>query len=139
APAHAQDASEAVDKPWSRGVSMAQRQEARALFREGNRLLQVPLFAQAAEEYLAAIALWPHPAFHYHLAIAQLNLVQSIEAYESLGQAMQYGRDALGEREHRQAQEYLRRLEKQLGRVVVICDEPGAEVTLDGRHLLTGP
>lgn len=129
----------AADKPWNHGVNIEQRKRARALFLEGNRLLQVPLFAQAADKYKQALALWPHPAFHYNLAIAQLNLVQPIDAYESLLQAMQYGPEALGASEHAQAQEYRQRLEQQLGRVGVACDEPGAEVTLDGQRLFTGP
>ena len=141
--AHAQEAGDVAqetgEKPWSRGVSMAQRRAARALFLEGNRFLQVPLFAQAADKYREALALWPHPAFHYNLAIAQLNLVQPIDAYESLARAMAYGPSALGEREHRQAEEYRRRLAQQLGRIAVACDEPGAEVTLDGQRLFTGP
>lgn len=141
AAAWAQEASvqDTGDKPWNEGVSLAQRQAARELFLEGNRLLDVPLFARAAEKYAEALVLWEHPAFHYNLAIAQLNLVQPIEAYESLQKAMQHGAGPLGEREHRQAQDYLERLAQQLGRIAVACDEAGAEVTLDGRLLFTGP
>lgn len=132
-------AGRAAAKPWNRGVSVDTREKARQHFLEGNRLFNVPLFAQAAEKYKEALALWQHPAFYYNLGIAQLNLVQPIEAYASLDRALLYGPDGLGEREYRQAREYLERLEQQLGHVVVACDEAGAEVTMDGRYLFTGP
>jgi hypothetical protein len=57
-------------KPWSRGISMETRARARDIFTEGNRLMAIPLFAPAAKKFKEALALWPHPAFHYNLAIA---------------------------------------------------------------------
>jgi tetratricopeptide (TPR) repeat protein len=144
APGAALDADAAQEepaqtKPWSHGVPMAQREAARALFLEGNRYLDIPLFAQAAEKYQEALALWPHPAFHFNLALAQLNLVQPVEAYESFGRAMAHASDGIGEDKHRLAEDYRHRLEQRLGRIEVTCDEPGAEVTLDGRPLFVGP
>ena len=126
-------------KPWSRGVPQAQRARARELFLEGNRYLDVPLFAQAAEKYQEALALWPHPAFHFNLALAQLNLVQPVEAYESFGQALAHAPDGIAEDKQRLAQDYRQRLEQQLGRIEVTCQQPGAAVTMDGRPLFTAP
>jgi hypothetical protein len=119
-------------KPWSRGVPKAQREQARALFLEGNRYLDVPLFAQAAEKYLEALTLWAHPAFHFNLALAQLNLVQPVEAYESFGRALTYAPDGIAEDKQRLAQDYRQRLERQLGRIEVTCEQPGVAVTMDG-------
>ncbi|HMG21017.1 MAG TPA: hypothetical protein VK607_06855, partial [Kofleriaceae bacterium] len=48
------------DKPWNRGVPLADRQAARDLFLEGNRLFKIPLFARAAENYAAALRKWKH-------------------------------------------------------------------------------
>jgi hypothetical protein len=126
-------------KPWSRGISMESRAQARDIFMEGNRLMAIPLFAPAAEKFEEALALWPHPAFHYNLAIAQLNLLQQIAAYENLKKAIEYGAGPLGEDEYRQAMEYYRRLQTQLAVVHLRCDDQGAEVRLDGRLVLTGP
>ncbi|MCG8419775.1 MAG: PEGA domain-containing protein [Proteobacteria bacterium] len=126
-------------KPWNRGVSREQRKVARQIFLDGNRLLEIPSFRRAADQYRRALELWPHPAFYYNLTIAQLNLVQPIEAYRSLAEALRYGVAPLGPDKHAQALEYRARLDEQLGRVVIVCDERGAEVTLDGREVLTGP
>lgn len=140
APGHADDVdTEPTGRPWSANVSRDQRVEARELFLEGNRLLRIPRFAQAAEKYEAALKLWPHPAFHYNLAIAQINLVQPIEAHGSLAKALRYGAAPFEQDKYDQALEYQKRLEQQLGRIEITCAEPEAEVTLDGRLIFTGP
>jgi hypothetical protein len=115
------------------------RESARALFLEGNRLFRVPLFAQAAEKYEAALDAWKHPAFYFNLSIAQLNLGQAVEAHENLERAMKYGPGPLGEAEFQEARKQLQEIERQLGRIFVICQTKGAEVTLDGVALFTAP
>jgi hypothetical protein len=125
--------------PWESGVSAERRQAARELMLEGNRLIKVPLFAQAAARYRDALALWAHPAIHYNLGIAQLNLVQPIEAYRSFQEAMRHGPAALGQEKFEQAEEYLAILETRVARIEVSCDIAGAEVTLDGEPLFVGP
>jgi hypothetical protein len=120
-------------------VSLEVRAQARALFLEGNKLLKIPLFAEAADKYQQALALWPHPAFYYNLVIAQLNLVQPVEAYHSLEKALEHGPRTLGEQRYQQGLKYRAQLHKQLGFVTVRCDDEGAEVRLDGQLVLTGP
>lgn len=127
------------DKPWNRGVPVETRQAARDLFLEGNRLFRVPLFAQAAEKYSAALARWKHPAFYFNLALAQLNLGLEVEAHDNLGHAVEHGEASLGADEFREAQKQLHDVERQLGRIQISCQTPGAEVTLDGATLFTGP
>jgi tetratricopeptide (TPR) repeat protein len=119
-------------------VSLEIRAQARELFLEGNKLLKIPLFADAAEKYKQALALWPHPAFYYNLVIAQLNLVQPVEAYHNLEKAMEHGPTILGERRYQQGLRYRAQLQKQLGFVTVRCDEHDAHVRLDGQLLFTG-
>ena len=144
APARAQPASEPIlvdddGKPWSQGVSLETRQAARELFLEGNRRFRIPLFARAAEKYTAALARWKHPAFYFNLALAQLNLGQDVEARESLEHALQYGEEPLGAAQFLEARRQLQELERQLGWIRVTCRTRGAEVTLDGVRLFTGP
>ncbi len=125
--------------PWDRGVSAESRKAARALFLEGNRLMQTLLFARAAEKYVAALSKWKHPRFYYNLAAAQIGLGQEVEARESLEKALAHGAAPLGEAEFQEAQKKLQDVTRQLGRIRVICQTPGAEVTLDGTTLFTGP
>jgi tetratricopeptide (TPR) repeat protein len=127
------------DKPWTQGVSAEDRQAARELFLEGNRRFRIPLFAKAAEKYAAALARWKHPAFYFNLAVAQLNLGEDVEARENLERALEYGEEPLGAEQFQEAQRQLREVERQLGRIRVSCPTQGAEVTLDGVKLLTGP
>lgn len=129
-----------IEKPWNRGISREKRIAARNIFLEGNRLLKVPLFAQAAQKYQEALQLWQHPAIYYNLAIAQLNLVQPVEAYQSLEWAMAHGPEPLfSEERYKQAAEYRARLKEQLSVIEVSCEEAGAEVLLDGELLFTAP
>jgi tetratricopeptide (TPR) repeat protein len=127
------------DEPWSRGVATEVQDAARAVFLEGNRLFKIPLFAQAVEKYTEALGKWEHPAFYFNLALAQLNLGQDVEAHGSLEQAMRYGAAPLGEDEFREARKQLLEIERRLGRLRISCPTPGAEVTLDGVALFTGP
>jgi hypothetical protein len=126
------------DKPWNRGVPTETRQAARDMFLEGNRLFSIPLFARAAEKYLAALSKWKHPAFYFNLALAQLNLGQEVEAHENLKQAVRQGEEPLGAEQFHEAQKQLAELEHQLGRLRVNCPTTGAEVTLDGAPVFTG-
>jgi hypothetical protein len=127
------------DKPWNKGVPVETREAARALLLEGNRLFKVPLFARAAEQYTLALSKWKHPAFYFNLALAQLNLGQEVEAHDNLKEAIRQGEEPLGAEQFQEAQKQLQELERQLGRIRVTCPTPGAEVTLDGAPLFTGP
>ena len=125
--------------PWYHGVSDADRRAARALFLEGNRLFRIPLFAKAAEKYTAALARWKHPAFYFNLALAQLNLGMEVEAHESLQHALRFGVAPLGQQQFVEAQRQLQEVKRQIGQLRVTCQTPGAEVSLDGVPLFTGP
>jgi tetratricopeptide (TPR) repeat protein len=131
--------SGADDRPWNQGVTLDRREAAREVFLEGNRLFRVPLFAQATARYTAAIAIWPHPALHFNLALAQLNLGLEVEARDNLARAIQAGPEPLGAEQYQEAQNQLAEVERLLGRLRVTCSTPGAEVTLDGVTLFTGP
>ena len=139
----ADGAGEAVsapdDMPWIQGQSLEERKRARASFLEGNVLLADTLFARAAVKYEQAIAIWAHPAFFYNLALARIHLDQSIEAYESMRQAVRHGPEPLGEDLYQNAQNFLALLGGQLAEIEVVCDEPEATVTLDGKPLFVGP
>ncbi len=126
------------DAPWNEGVDVDKRRAARAVFLEANALARKRFFASAAAKYRQALELWPHPAFSYNLALAQLQLDQPIEAHASLERAIAHGTGPLGDR-YDQARQQIARIESELGTIEVTCAEPGARVMLDGRLLFTGP
>lgn len=138
-PASAQVSVDGNDKPWNRDVPLATREAAKDLFLEGNRLFNIPVYARAADKYIAALAIWKHPAFYFNLAITQLNLGQDIEARDSLEKSLQHGEEPLGPEQFKEARRQLHDLEGHLGRIQISCQTQGAEVTLDGATLFTGP
>jgi hypothetical protein len=127
------------DRPWVEGVPLEHRRQAYALFLEGNTIIKDGLFPRAVEKYKAALDLWEHPAFHYNLGIAQMNLDQIVDAYQRFQAARQHGPRPIGEDKYKQAQVYLNLLGNQLAEIEVICEEPDAEVVLDGKILFRGP
>jgi tetratricopeptide (TPR) repeat protein len=129
----------AGERPWAAGVSADQQKTALAKFREANELLNSGLFGRAAETYKEALKSWKHPAIHYNLALALMNLDQPIEAYENMQQATVYGEGPLDKDKLEHAKEYLLLLEKQIANVQVSCDKVGAKVSLDGKEVFVGP
>jgi hypothetical protein len=133
------EASRPEDRPWAVGVSQEQQMHAKALYQAGNRLFGNSLFAAAVTKYRNALKLWNHPGIHYNLALALISLDRPLDAYESIVEALKYGPDTLHPDEYRRALDYQRLLRRQIAEVDVVCNEPGAIVTLDGKFLLTGP
>lgn len=128
------------DRPWAQGVSKENQDKARQLFNEGNALLTEQFFLRAATKYREALNYWDHPAIHYNLSLALMNLDQPIELYESLGKALAYGPIPLiDDQKYSLALQTRQVLEGQLVRVEVICEQPGATVTMDGKLLFTSP
>jgi tetratricopeptide (TPR) repeat protein len=127
------------NRPWAAGVSPERQKQALVAFREGNGLLNQGLFARASETYRKALESWPHPAIHYNLALAQMNLDQPIEAYENFQKAIAYGDAPLEKDKLEHAKEYMLLLEKQMANIEVSCDKPGAKVSVDGKEVFVAP
>ncbi|HEX5749352.1 MAG TPA: carboxypeptidase-like regulatory domain-containing protein [Archangium sp.] len=142
-PASAQERGSTLESaevnPWVRGVPKKNRLEALELFEMGNARLEESLFVQALESYQKALAQWNHPAIHYNMALALMSLERPLEVHLHLTEAMRYGPDPLGSEKYENGRRYLALVEKQLARVEVSCDEPGASVSLDGQFLFVAP
>ncbi|MFZ5442590.1 MAG: hypothetical protein ACOZQL_21450 [Myxococcota bacterium] len=127
------------ERPWAKGVPKDRQTKAIGLFREGNSALKESLFPKAAATYKEALQVWDHPAIHYNLALALVNLDQPVEVHEHLTAALKFGPAPLDDDKYQQAQRYLALIERQLTKVKVTCAFDGAQVRLDGRPLFTGP
>jgi hypothetical protein len=125
--------------PWVAGVTPEEQQAALRLFREGNSQLNDGLFVSAVNKYRDALKHWNHPAIHYNLSLALLNLDQPIEVYDELNKALQYGAAPLEKDKYDHAKEYLLLVEKQLADVEVSCDKIGAKVSVDGKEVFIAP
>lgn len=122
-----------------RDVSEANEKAALAAFREGNDQFNDNFFKKAAEKYRQALGHWDHPAIHYNLALALINLDQPIEVYEQLNKALQYGPDPLEKDKYDHAKEYLRLVEGQLADIEVSCNQPGAKISVDNKEVFVAP
>ncbi|HVK89713.1 MAG TPA: hypothetical protein VM513_36575 [Kofleriaceae bacterium] len=124
-------------RPWAAGVAPAQQQAALVRFREANNQLNSGFFADAAKLYREALKDWNHPAIHYNLALALLNLDQPIEVYDSLEKAIKFGPAPLDKDKFDHAKEYMLLVEKQIATVEVSCAKAGAKVSVDGKEVFT--
>ncbi|HEX2688812.1 MAG TPA: hypothetical protein VHN14_19450 [Kofleriaceae bacterium] len=127
------------DTSGNRNVSKNDEAEAGTLFRQGNELLNNGLFPQAVEKYRTALSRWDHPAIHYNLALAYINLDQPLEVFAELNKAMQYGADPITEEKFDHAKQYLKLVEGQLADIEVSCDKIGAKVAVDGKDVFIAP
>lgn len=131
------------ERPWARGVSESDQAAALRMFREGNASLNEGVFVTAVKQYREALGRWDHPAIHYNLALALMNLDQPIEVYESLAKALKYdpkaGPAPLDADKYDRAKNYMLLAQKQVANVDITCDKPGAKVAVDGNVVFIGP
>lgn len=128
------------DRPWARGVSEDDREAARSLFKEANELLMQQYFKEAAVRYRAAMDHWDHPAIHYNLSLALMNLEQPVELYTALKKSLEHGVEPLIEQaNYDRAEQLLKVVGQQIAHFEIICNEPKAQVAMDGRVLFIGP
>jgi hypothetical protein len=139
APAAAPVAAPAPERPWAAGVAPAQQEEALRIFTAGNELFEQSNHAQALTRYREALKAWDHPAIRFNAAVALINLDQPLQAFENLEAALRFGEAPFNAETWRQGLLYKKLLSGQLSELEVVCDEPGAEVTLDGERLFTAP
>jgi hypothetical protein len=127
------------DTSSSRSVSVDDEKAATVSFLQGNDQLNNGLFPQAVEKYNQALARWDHPAIHYNLALALINLDRPLEVYEHLVKSIAYGPEPLDKDKFDHAKEYLKLVEGQLADIEVSCDKPGAKVSVDERVVFVAP
>lgn len=129
----------AARDPWYAGVSPEAQRTAKALFEAAVASHKQWLLADAVAGYEQALAHWEHPQIRFHLGRAQEKMGDTVAAYENLSRAMRWGPAPFTPEEAEMAREMLQRLEASLARLEASCDEPGAEVFLDGKPWFVCP
>ena len=124
-------------RPWAAGVTQENQRIAFKKFQEGNAQLNDGLFPAAVKLYREALSHWQHPAIHYNLALALLNLDQPVEVFESLQAAVKFGAAPLEKDKFEHAKEYMLLVEKQIATIDVSCSKPGAVISVDGKVVFT--
>jgi hypothetical protein len=126
-------------RPWAQNVPIEEQQAAVQLFHQGNSLSKNSLFSNAVESYQQALAHWDHPAIHYNMAMALQTLSRQLELHEHLTAALRYDGKPLDEGKQKRAQQLKTVVEQQLARLEIICDVPGATVTMGDQPLCSAP
>jgi hypothetical protein len=125
--------------PWRKGVVPEDQLRALEAFKRGNALLKDGLFAQAVEAYREALGHWNHPAIHYNMALALVNLDQPLALLYALEAAMQYGPGPLEQERFDRAKDLRMLVLRQIGQLEVKVPVEGAVLIVDGKELLRGP
>lgn len=120
-------------------VSPERKERALKLLRAGNKHLEEADFEPALAIFKSALTEWDHPAIRFNMVVALFRLNRMVEAYVNLIAALRYGPGPFKSDVYAQALNYKTLLETSVAELVVVCAEPGARVTLDGRYLFTGP
>jgi hypothetical protein len=120
------------NEPWYRQANADVRTRARDLFTQALDKHQQLFRGDAAELYDQALALWDNPDIRWNLALVLEDLGKYLRAYQQLDGALRWG-EALGAERLRGVRERMQKLEaERLARIEAACDEPGAEIRLDG-------
>lgn len=125
------------NRPWAIGVTPARQKAALEHFAEGNEQLNFGAFGEAVKHYRKALESWKHPAIHYNMALALMNLDQPVEVYDALEQAVKYGEAPLEKDKFDNAKQYLLVWSKQIAEIEVTCRKEGAKVSVDGKEVFT--
>jgi hypothetical protein len=138
-PTPAAGTAPAAERPWARDVPQEAQDHALQMFESANKLFEDSQHASALAKYREALEVWDHPAIRYNVAVALIHMDQPLAAFENLEAALKYGKAPFNDATYEQALTYRKLLIGQLSQLRVTCAEPGAEVTLDGKVLFTGP
>jgi hypothetical protein len=110
--------------PWSVGVTLEAKNQARALLTEGNDNFIRDNFTDAITKYLAALAIWDHPAIAFNAVRTLVRLDRNVEAADMLERAMRFQSAPLGAEAFAEAQGYQRLLANLVAKVEVRCAQP---------------
>ena len=128
------------NRPWAVGVSQERQSQALALFTEGTDLLKDAFFTRAVEKYKEALDQWDHPAIHFNMAKALMNLDNPVDAYKHLDSSLKYGGAPLDEDQIDQVKRYMKLLyDGELADLVIEAKQEGAIVSLNGVEIFKGP
>jgi len=111
---------------------------ANKLFQQGNDHFMRQRYVQAVSSFKKALKLWDHAAIRFNLAVCFIHLGKPAVAYRHLVRAIRAGKANLG-RKWQEAQSYHKLLQRRVAQLKITSKSKGAEISLNGRRLFTGP
>jgi tetratricopeptide (TPR) repeat protein len=123
------------DAPWAH-TSQEQQDQGLELFERANEALYKSRMSEAVQLYRQALERWDHPAFHYNLALALMAQSRTLECHQEFEAAIKYGPEPLQQPDkYQNAVSILAAVEGQLARIELTCDQPGVQLSDNGRPL----
>lgn len=118
---------------WHEGVAEEAKARAREAFTLGTSMIADAFFTRGAEHLRAAISHWDHPAIHFNLSKALMNLDQPADALVALWASMKHGGRPL-------ALEQVERLSALLLEEVAVLEvrQQRGPIEVDGRVVSSG-
>jgi hypothetical protein len=114
-----------------------EQNEARALFKEGNRLLDQGDYVGALDMFKGAYSRWPNVKILLNLGTALRQLGRNVEAAENYEK---YLNDSQADPAKKpQVEAILKEISAKLGKLRIEVNEPGARVVIDGRPVGSSP
>ena len=113
-------------------VDEATRATAKAKLVEGGDLLKRGEYTDALARFKDAYQLIPSPKIHYNLGLAFMGLGRKAEAMEAFESFLNDALDAAPDL-RANAERHRSTLAQQTGALSIVCEAPGAEITVDGR------
>ncbi len=112
--------------------------KAQGLLTEGSRLYGEGDYAGALEKFNAAYDAYPSPKLMFNIGQANRDLSRPVEALASFEKFLRDATDASPETTA-DARRSVAELQGKLGRIMIHCETPGAQVTLDGKDVGVTP
>ena len=117
----------------SPAAALTPKQEARALFRQGNSLVAAGDFKRALRKYIRARTLYPSYKIDLNIAATLYSLGRLAAAARNFERFLQRAGDRADRRAVATARERLGELRRKLSSITVSCPVAGAQVIVDGR------
>jgi uncharacterized membrane protein len=108
--------------------------EAQGLLTEGSALYERGDYAGALEKFTAAYAAYPSPKLMFNIGQADRDLSRPVEALEAFEKFLAGAIDASPET-IADARSSVTELREKLGRIQIVCERTGAEVSIDGKSV----
>jgi len=136
----AQAQPQAAPRPWERDVAAEDRRVAETLFDQAVELHEQLLRDQAVARYEEALSRWENPHIRWNLALVMMDMGQYLRAHEHLERALSWGREAFDPPDWEKITGMRQTLLRQhLAVIEARCDQPHAELALDGKPWFRGP
>lgn len=127
-------------RPWERDVSAEDRRAAETLFDQAVELHEQLLRDQAVARYEEALSRWENPHIRWNLALVTMDMGQYLLAHEHLERALSWGPEAFDPPDWEKITGMRQTLLRQhLAVIEARCDQPDAELALDGKPWFRGP